>query len=205
MQAKKRAKSVKFGSKELKPKTAKIEASEFIDDKKGELIIEDITIESVVEPIADKAEVSNHTQETPKEETEPETHQASEQVAEAKEDISVPTGDTEESQINEVEEVTSTIQEAGAGVQEQNTADEVPAEAQDGETTDANEQETGKIEEASISGEDGYLVEKEVKKNMLGFFVLIAVIAFIVGIICMAGQGLFLRYCLYKFEILYSR
>ena len=140
MQAKKRAKSVKFGSKEEKPKTAKIEASEFIDDKKGELIIEDITIESVVEPIADKAEVSNHTQETPKEETEPETHQASEQVAEAKEDISVPTGDTEESQINEVEEVTSTIQEAEAGVQEQNTADEVPAEAQDGETTDANEQ-----------------------------------------------------------------
>ncbi len=37
-----------------------------------------------------------------------------------------------------------------------------------------------------------YLVEKEVKKNMLGFFVLIAVIAFIVGIICMAGVNYFM-------------
>lgn len=38
-----------------------------------------------------------------------------------------------------------------------------------------------------MQGSDTYIVEKEVKKNMLGYFFLVAVVAFIIGLISMAG------------------
>lgn len=49
------------------------------------------------------------------------------------------------------------------------------------------------IEQTPTLGGDTYIVEKEVKKSMLGFFLLIAIISFIIGILCMGAASYYLK------------
>lgn len=67
-----------------------------------------------------------------------------------------------------------------------------PAQAQSQEIV--NESPAGAVtEKEPVADEGAYIVQTEVKKNMLRYFILIAVISFFVGLVSMAGISMFFQ------------
>lgn len=191
MQAKKRAKSVKFGSKAQPPKTAEhhhapeahhtthppedhettnthIESE--ISHTKPEptpepLIINREVITSVPEanPVHQPEAAPAHTQ--PAEERRIETP-----IEEIKPPISEPVPEEKITQPN-IEQYHEIAPE-----EHSIASPEQPTESS-----------------YSTLGGDTYIVEKEVKKNMLGYFIFVAVISFFIGIASMAGANYFFK------------
>ena len=147
MQAKKRAKAVKFGKKIDKPVNTEKEAAK-------------------PEPLIEQKETPPEQIEAKPIEPQPEKQKIPQE---------------EESKITEIQEVTIEAQEPP-----KEPPKEPPIEPQESSLEPTETQETTLKVEAS----DTYIVETKVKKNFLGYFMLISIISFIIGLLSMAGINL---------------
>lgn len=197
MQAKKRAKPIKFGRKQEQPHSA-VEQTPLISGNGGHESTQP------VENQEQKAAASVNQTHAPSEKAEEQNVEVIIESETEKTEITVtqPENNQEQNVLEKHTEPPSAEQVNQTADQGQDLGENPQNQyiQNSSETTEAQSEQviTDEPEQPSDNplqslGGDTYIVEKKVHKNVLGYFILIAIISFAVGLISMAGANYFLK------------